>query len=191
MLNGHDHLYARYRPLDPSGKYDPKNGIREFVVGTGGETLDPVVTTTVTSGSGETNMEDPSGNVNFNAENLEAGTGQFWGVMRLTLNQNGYAWDFESASEGSRTANRTGYVQRQRLRHLPRSSQPVLATASTSPRLTTPCFCTHSPFVRNREGGNFLCFHLSSCPQAGGHPHRRLPSGEIAGHPVEVALGSV
>jgi hypothetical protein len=97
VLNGHDHLYARYRPLDPSGNSDPRNGIREFVVGTGGETLDPVVTTTVTSGSGETNMEDPSGNPNFNAENLEAGTGEFWGVMGLTLKENGYAWDFESA----------------------------------------------------------------------------------------------
>jgi hypothetical protein len=97
VLNGHDHLYARYRPLDPSGNSDPKKGIREFVVGTGGETLDPLVTTTVTSGAGETNLEDPSGNPNFNAENIEAGTGEFWGVMGLTLNQNGYAWDFESA----------------------------------------------------------------------------------------------
>ena len=43
VLNGHDHLYARYRPLDPSGNYDPKRGIREFIVGTGGETLDTVV----------------------------------------------------------------------------------------------------------------------------------------------------
>ena len=97
VLNGHDHLYGRYRPLDPSGNYDPKRGIREFVVGSGGETLDPVVTTTVKSGANETNMEDPSGNVNFNAENLETGTGQFWGVMGLTLNENGYAWDYESA----------------------------------------------------------------------------------------------
>ncbi len=97
VLNGHDHLYARYRPLDPSGNSDPKNGIREFVVGTGGETLDPVVTTTVLSGTGETNQEDPSGNPNFNALNLEAGTGEFWGVMGLTLNEHGYAWDFESA----------------------------------------------------------------------------------------------
>ena len=46
VLNGHDHLYARYRPLDPSGNYDPKKGIREFIVGTGGETLDTVVTST-------------------------------------------------------------------------------------------------------------------------------------------------
>jgi acid phosphatase type 7 len=100
VLNGHDHLYAHYRPLNPSGSYDPKNGIREFIVGTGGETLDPVVTATVTSGTAETNMEDPTGNPNFNALNLEAGaTGNYWGVMALTLNQNGYSWDFESALE--------------------------------------------------------------------------------------------
>ena len=90
VLNGHDHLYGRYRPLDPNGNYDPKKGIREFVVGTGGETLDAVVTT-------DTTTADPTGNPNFNKENLEASTGQFWGVMGLTLNQNGYAWDFESA----------------------------------------------------------------------------------------------
>jgi acid phosphatase type 7 len=110
ILNGHDHLYGRYRPLDPSGNYDPKKGIREFVVGTGGETLDPVVTTTVTSGSAETNMEDPSGNPNFNAENLEAGSGQFWGVMALTLDPNGYKWDFESAlKDPAQTAGGPAY----------------------------------------------------------------------------------
>jgi acid phosphatase type 7 len=89
VLNGHDHLYARYRPLDPSGNYDPRKGIREFIVGTGGETLDTVVTTGTAS--------NPGGQANFNATNLEAATGEFWGVMGLTLNQNGYAWDFESA----------------------------------------------------------------------------------------------
>ncbi len=97
VLNGHDHLYGRYRPLDPNSNYDPRNGIREFVVGTGGETLDPIVTTPVTSGSSETNMEDPTGNTSFNQENLEAGSGEFWGVMALTLLPNGYAWDYESA----------------------------------------------------------------------------------------------
>jgi acid phosphatase type 7 len=97
VLNGHDHLYARYRPLQPvydatkgawTGVYDPKNGIREFIVGTGGETLDAVA---------YGNQSDPTGNPNFNTNNLESATGQFWGVMRLTLNPNGYAWDFESA----------------------------------------------------------------------------------------------
>jgi acid phosphatase type 7 len=100
VLNGHDHLYAHYRPLDPNGNYDPNRGLREFIVGTGGETLDTVVTTTVTSGANETNMEDPTGNPNFNAENLEANsTGYYWGVMALTLNPNGYAWVFNSALE--------------------------------------------------------------------------------------------
>lgn len=90
VLNGHDHLYGRYRPLDPAGNYDPKKGIREFVVGTGGETLDPIVTNNTTAA-------DPSANPKFNALNLEAGSGEFWGVMGLTLNEDGYSWDFESA----------------------------------------------------------------------------------------------
>ena len=105
VLNGHDHLYARYRPLDPSGNSDPGRGIRQFTVGTGGETLDPIVVTPVTSAeatstNSETNQEDPTGNVNFNALNLQAYTGDYWGVMGLTLNQNGYAWDYESALAG-------------------------------------------------------------------------------------------
>ena len=105
VLNGHDHLYARYQPLEPFGTPDPRKGIREFIVGTGGETLDPIVITPVTaaqatSTSSETNQEDPTGNVNFNAQNLQAYTGDYWGVMALTLNPIGYAWDFESALAG-------------------------------------------------------------------------------------------
>src|SRR3984885_785186 len=100
VLNGHDHLYAHYRPLDPSGNSDPKNGIREFIVGTGGETLDPVVTTTAPSGTNETKIEDPTGNPAFNELNLEAGeTENYWGVMALTLGDHVYRWDFQSALE--------------------------------------------------------------------------------------------
>jgi hypothetical protein len=93
VLNGHDHLYARYRPLDPSGNYDPHKGIREFIVGTGGETLDPIVA----AGAASETAEDPGMHTNFNKLNLEMATGDYWGVMGLTLNQNSYAWDFESA----------------------------------------------------------------------------------------------
>ena len=88
ILNGHDHLYARYRPLDASGNYDPHKGIREFIVGTGGETLDTVVSSTSSTADA---------GARFNAANLEAASGQFWGVMALTLDPNGYKWDFESA----------------------------------------------------------------------------------------------
>ena len=88
VLNGHDHLYARYRPLDASGNYDPRKGIREFIVGTGGETLDTVV---------ESTSSTADAGARFNAANLEAASGEFWGVMALTLDPNGYKWDFESA----------------------------------------------------------------------------------------------
>ena len=91
MLNGHDHLYARYRPLDPNGNPDPDRGIREFIVGTGGETLDPVSLTGTSSNPGGDNL--------FNTHNLEASTGIYWGVMALTLDKKGYRWDFESALE--------------------------------------------------------------------------------------------
>jgi acid phosphatase type 7 len=96
VLNGHDHLYARYRPLDAAGSYSPKTGIREFIVGTGGETLDTVVYTTTLPSTDGADAADLTGQPNFNLENIEAATGQFWGVMALTLNENGYAWDFES-----------------------------------------------------------------------------------------------
>jgi len=88
VLNGHDHLYARYRPLDYAGNYDPKNGLREFIVGTGGETLDAVAS----NATGDAGAQ-------FNAKNLEASTGDYWGVMALRLDPNGYKWDFESALE--------------------------------------------------------------------------------------------
>jgi hypothetical protein len=78
VLNGHDHTYARYAPTDPSGKADPRRGIREFIVGTGGESLDQPIP-------------------NANTPNLQAATGDYYGAMALTLNHDGYRWDYESA----------------------------------------------------------------------------------------------
>jgi hypothetical protein len=36
ILNGHDHIYERFAPQDPTGALDISQGIREFIVGTGG-----------------------------------------------------------------------------------------------------------------------------------------------------------
>jgi hypothetical protein len=76
ILNGHDHVYSRFAPMDPAGNYDPRHGIREFIVGTGGESLDEVLPST---------------------PNLEASTDQYYGTMKLSLGADGYAWDYESA----------------------------------------------------------------------------------------------
>ena len=39
VVNGHDHLYERFAPVDASQRPDPATGIRQFTVGTGGAAL--------------------------------------------------------------------------------------------------------------------------------------------------------
>ena len=82
VLNGHDHVYSRFAPMDPAGNSDPRRGIREFVIGTGGESLDTL------------NGDNPA---NAPTPNLQASEDQFYGVMKLSLLPNGYSWDYESA----------------------------------------------------------------------------------------------
>jgi hypothetical protein len=65
--------------MDPNGNPDPRHGIREFIIGTGGESLDTLNTT------------PPPNNV------LEASSDQYYGVMKFKLFPDGYSWDYESA----------------------------------------------------------------------------------------------
>ncbi len=78
ILNGHDHVYSRFAPMNPAGNADPRHGIREFIIGTGGESLDTVIPST---------------------PNLQAWADQYYGVMKFTLGPDGYSWDFRSAME--------------------------------------------------------------------------------------------
>jgi hypothetical protein len=71
VLNGHTHHYERFKPLTPAGAYDPVNGIREIIVGTGGIDLGGA-----TAGG-----------------NLEV-VGRTFGVLKLTLGSAGYDWQF-------------------------------------------------------------------------------------------------
>jgi acid phosphatase type 7 len=74
VLNGHDHDYERFAPQDPDGKANPKRGIREFVVGTGGNHERQFAAT-----------PQPNSEVRM--------TGTF-GVLKLTLHPHGYDWEF-------------------------------------------------------------------------------------------------
>jgi acid phosphatase type 7 len=76
VLNGHDHNYQRFAPQDPDGKADPRRGIREFVVGTGGKILYPI--------------EDP-------LPNIQGYNDDSYGVLKLTLRPGSYDWQFLSA----------------------------------------------------------------------------------------------
>ncbi len=43
VLNGHDHGYQRWKPLDRTGNVDLQNGITEFVAGGGGHGIQPFI----------------------------------------------------------------------------------------------------------------------------------------------------
>jgi calcineurin-like phosphoesterase family protein len=75
VLNGHEHLYARFSPQTPDGQVDSEHGIREFIVGTGGEGLDPLAP---------------------GMPHLEAAQDQGYGALKLTLTSHGYAWDYRT-----------------------------------------------------------------------------------------------
>jgi hypothetical protein len=72
VMNGHDHDYERFAPQSPSGAADP-NGIREFVVGTGGA------------------GQRPFGTIRANSQVRSTGT---FGVLELTLGAHSYSWRF-------------------------------------------------------------------------------------------------
>ena len=73
ILNGHDHDYERFAPQDPNGNADPKRGIREFVVGTGGK-----------------NHRE----FGIHKANSEVRNNTAFGVLKLTLRPTGYDWKF-------------------------------------------------------------------------------------------------
>jgi hypothetical protein len=79
IVNGHDHSYQRFAPMDANGAAK-SDGIREFIAATGGYNL-----RTVKSGA---------------APNLEKGsatTDATWcGALKLTLYSDHYAWEFQN-----------------------------------------------------------------------------------------------
>jgi hypothetical protein len=79
IVNGHDHLYERFAPQNPSGKADPVRGIREFIVGTGG--------------GGVYRFKNP-------VPNSEVRDNSTYGVLKLTLSPGRYQWEFIPVSPG-------------------------------------------------------------------------------------------
>jgi hypothetical protein len=73
ILVGHDHHYERFGPQDPNGVADGARGIREFIVGTGGAPLRPVLR---------------------RAANSEIVRDDTHGVLKLTLYEGRFEWEF-------------------------------------------------------------------------------------------------
>jgi hypothetical protein len=84
VLGAHNHNYERFAPQTPDGEADPVRGIRQFVVGTGGESLEPF-----------------GSEIRRNSEVRIAGT---FGVLLLTLRADRYDWRFVDAGGTVRDA---------------------------------------------------------------------------------------
>ena len=86
VLNGHVQAYERFAPQTPAGVADP-NGIREFIVGTGGASHAILGATQPTS---------------------EVRDSTTFGVLRLTLLPTGYEWTFIPEAGSRFTDSGTG-----------------------------------------------------------------------------------
>jgi hypothetical protein len=87
VLNGHDHDYERFAPMDPNGVVDNANGIREIVVGSGGGVQRSWAATKANSV------------VKYNAT---------YGVVKLTLHKGSYDWQFVPQAGKSDTDSGSG-----------------------------------------------------------------------------------
>ena len=84
VLSGHDHDYERFAPQDAAGRSAP-DGVRQFVVGTGGAFLTPFL---------------------LPLRNSEMRDNSRSGVLKLVLQDGGYAWEFlEAAYDGFPNGN--------------------------------------------------------------------------------------
>ena len=73
VINGHAQNYERFTPQDPNGVANSATGIREFVVGTAGES---------------------HGNFDTVAANSEVRNNTTYGVLKVTLHSTSYDWQF-------------------------------------------------------------------------------------------------
>ena len=80
LLTGHEHFYERFAPQDSRGRFDPVRGVRQLTVGTGGR--------------------GPHHGFIRQAPNSEVRDNRTFGVLELTLAENGYDWRLVRTPDG-------------------------------------------------------------------------------------------
>jgi hypothetical protein len=78
VLNGHNHNYSRWQPMNATGAFDPANGVTQFIVGTGGRNLNAF------------------GGTHTRPTTFVTGQSSEFGFLELTLHQNSYDFRFRS-----------------------------------------------------------------------------------------------
>src|SRR5207244_3837416 len=93
VISAHSHGYEHFAPQDPTGQADVQHGLREFVVGTGGDKFELM------------GAVQPNSGVRNNTTH---------GVLKLTLHPTSYDWEFIPVAgqtftdAGSGTCHTTG-----------------------------------------------------------------------------------
>lgn len=77
LVSAHDHIYERFAPMRPNGERDDRNGVRQFVAGTGGNGLYAIRSV---------------------QRHSERRQNRVYGVLKLTLRSTDYSWEFVPAS---------------------------------------------------------------------------------------------
>jgi hypothetical protein len=80
LLSGHEHIYERFAPQRADGTADSLRGMRQFIVGTGGHELNPLA------------LPIPNSEFRYNGG---------WGVLRLSLREASYDWQFVPVGGGA------------------------------------------------------------------------------------------
>jgi len=106
VLNGHSHNYERFAPQTPDGAADPVNGLRQFIVGTGGKSVGAVVKV---------------------HPNSQVRDGKTFGVLKLTLGPGSYTWQF--LPEAGKTFTDAGSI------NCHRSGAPPAVTPPPAPNV--------------------------------------------------------
>jgi hypothetical protein len=92
FVSAKDKLYARFPQTDPQGVKDAAQGFRQFLVGTGGRSLDAIITPAAST-------TDPISPVEAQAA--------AHGVLKLTLDASSYSWQFIPTTPGGFTDSGT------------------------------------------------------------------------------------
>ncbi|MGH2594990.1 MAG: metallophosphoesterase, partial [Actinomycetota bacterium] len=111
VLNGHAHGYERFAPQTATGVLNTTYGVKEFIVGTGGESNQPC---------------------NGNQPNTEVKNCLVFGVMKLTLHPSSYDWQFIPSPGTTFTDSGTASVHGP-----PVNGPPVVDTVVVNPAAPT------------------------------------------------------
>ncbi|GAB3147608.1 hypothetical protein GCM10027290_31160 [Micromonospora sonneratiae] len=128
IINGHDHHYERFAPARPDGTRDDANGVRQFVIGTGGRALY----------SATTSSAGPSEVFNNNT----------FGVGKMTLTATGYTVEFVPVAGRTFTDRVTGTCRKA-------STSPDFGVTTDPTAVTVKQGNSASTSVRVSSSGGF------------------------------------